>query len=491
MIRKNSSIDEIREEAISQGMVPLFHDGLLKALNGETTMEEITRVAGDIDYVKLMFSKILDQTLTRGIYIDKNENALVAGSLKNLLIIEKKIADIKMEEAFDLVAALGLVYKASDIHIEPEEEKTIIRYRINGVLEDKLSLPKELHGLIIQHIKNLSGLDVKITDRVQEGRFKITEEGKGDRDCRVSIIPSGYGEAVVLRILESDIKTLSLTELGILPEFLPVVKKAITAPTGIIISCGPTSSGKTTTMYSILSLLNNPSIKIMTIEDPIEYRLTGVLQTQVKESSGYTFPEALRSFLRQNPNVILVGEIRDEETAKVAMQASLTGHLILSTLHTADTATVVSRLGNFQISNSEIATSLNMLLAQRLVRKLCPHCKKEENVSEFFKKEIKEEKEKLNKELGEQFGKYFDKEKVYTSVGCEECNFTGFLGQTGLFEILVMDEAFRKIIADGANINILREEVQKRALTLKQDGIIKTLMGIISETEVKRVLGEV
>lgn len=490
LIKKNASIDEIREEAISQGMIPLFHDGLSKVLNGDTTIEEVSRVAGDIDYVQLMFSKILDQTLTRGIYIDKNEKELVFGSLKNLALIEKKISDIKIEEGFDLIASLALVFNASDIHIEPSEEKTLIRYRINGVLEDKLKLPKELHGLIIQHIKNLAGLDVKITDRVQEGRFKISEEEKESRDCRVSIVPSGYGEAVVLRILEADIKTLSLTELGILPEFLPVIKKSISAPTGIVISCGPTSSGKTTTMYSILSLLNNPGVKIMTIEDPIEYRLAGVLQTQVKESSGYTFPEALRSFLRQNPNIILVGEIRDEETAKVAIQASLTGHLILSTLHTADTATVISRLGNFGISNSEIATSLNMLVAQRLVRKLCPYCKKEEKISESFGKEVKEEKEKLNKELEKQFGKYFEGKKTYTSVGCEKCNFTGFLGQTGIFEILVIDEELRKNISKDSNINELREEVEKRTLTLKQDGIIKTLQGITSVEEVSRVLGE-
>ncbi len=490
LIRKNSSIDEIREEAISSGMVPLFHDGLLKSLRGETTLEEITRVAGDIDYVKLMFSKILDQTLTRGIYIDKNERLLISGVLKNLNLLEKKISDIKMEEGFDLICSLGLVYRASDIHIEPTEEYTLIRYRVDGVLEDKLKLPKELHGLIIQHIKNLSGLDVKIMDKVQEGRFKISEEGKGDRDCRVSIVPSGYGEAVVLRILESDIKTLSLTELGILPEFLPLIKKSITNPNGIIVSCGPTSSGKTTTMYSILAMLNNPSVKIMTIEDPIEYRLAGVLQTQVKESSGYTFPEALRSFLRQNPNIILVGEIRDEETAKIAIQASLTGHLILSTLHTSDTATVVTRLANFQITNSEIATSINTLIAQRLVRKLCPYCKKEEKISESFGKEIKEEKEKLPKDLEKQFGRYFDSKKVYIPVGCEKCNFTGYLGQIGIFEVLIIDEDLRKLISSSLDINKFKEEVQKRTLTLKQDGIVKTLQGITSEEEVKRVLGE-
>jgi len=389
-------------------------------------------VAGDIDYVQLMFSKLLDQTLTRGIYIDQTEISLVSGMINNLVLLETKICNIKITDGFDLIFALALIYRASDIHIEPTEQQTIIRYRIDGVLEDKLKLPKELHKLFIQHIKNLAGLNVQITDQVQEGRFKVTEETKGDRDCRVSIIPSGYGEAVVLRILESNITTKSLVDLGMLPEFERDIKQAINIPSGIIISCGPTSAGKTTTMYSVLSLLNNSSVKIMTIEDPIEYRLPGVVQTQVKESSGYTFSTALRSFLRQNPNIILVGEIRDEETAKIAIQASLTGHLILSTLHTKDTAMAISRLTNFQVSRSELAASLNVLIAQRLVRKLCPYCKKEVSISDNIIENIKEENSKLSPNLQHRFGKYFDvkignkTKMIYEPVGCEKCNYTGF-----------------------------------------------------------------
>jgi type II secretory ATPase GspE/PulE/Tfp pilus assembly ATPase PilB-like protein len=484
LVRHNASIDEIREKAISLGMVPLFHAGLLEVLQGNTSLEEITRVAGDIDYVKLMFAKILDQTLARGIVIDSKEISLVAKMINNLSLLETKIRDIKIADGFDLIFALALIYRASDIHIEPTDQQIVVRYRIDGVLEDKLKLPKELHKLYIQHIKNLAGLNVQVTDIVQEGRFKITEEGKGDRDCRVSIIPSGYGETVVLRILESNITTKSLIDLGMLPEFEHDIKQSISMPSGIVISCGPTSAGKTTTMYSILSLLNSPRIKIMTVEDPIEYRLPGVVQTQVNETSGYTFSVALRSFLRQNPNIILVGEIRDEETAKIAIQASLTGHLILSTLHTKDTATAISRLTNFQISYSDIAASLNTLIAQRLIRKLCPYCKKEISIPDNILQSITSEYNKLSPNLRQRFGKYFDvkignkTKMIYEPVGCEKCNYTGFWGQSGIFEILIIDEELRNIIVKGADINILQKEVQKRTLTLKQDGIIKVLQGV-------------
>ena len=461
-------------------MVPLFHDGLLKVLEGITSLEEITRVAGDIDYVKMLYSKLIAQSLTRGITISKDEYDLVKQNLTNLASLQSIMQNAKTEDAFRLICALGLVYNATDIHLEPQENKSVVRYRIDGLLQEKLYFPLEMHSFLIQFVKNLAGLEAQETQQIQEGRFNI-DSVNGSQDVRISLVPSGYGESLVMRLLKKDIRILGLTELGILPEFLPIIKQASQKPNGIILGCGPTSSGKTTTIYAILSNLNKPEVKIMTIEDPIEYRLPGIVQTNVNPKEGYTFSTALRGFLRQNPNIILVGEIRDTETAKIAIQASLTGHLILSTLHTQDCLTAITRLENFQITPSEIASSLNIIIAQRLVRKLCPYCKEEIVLNKSQKEIIDKAFAVLPKNIYQKFEHYLiGKNRIYQAKGCEKCNYSGYSGITGIFEILTINEELRKLISQNVQIDVLKKAIEVRALSLLQDGLIKVLGGFTS-----------
>jgi type IV pilus assembly protein PilB len=484
MIKNKRSIAEIRETAIKQGMVPLFHDGLAKVLRGETSMEELVRVSGDIEYVALMFDKLLKQSLSRGIEITKEEYENVSKIIVNKDRLQGFMEESKPSDAFEMLCILALIYNASDIHMEPENDKVKIRYRIDGVLMDKLIFDINNYLGIIQYLKDLILQDD--TDLINEGRFKIKTE-QGDKDVRVSIIPSGFGESVVLRFLKSDIGNLDLAELGVLPEMLPTLKQMANKPNGIILACGPTSSGKTTTMYSILSSLNKPGVKIMTIEDPIEYQMNNIVQTQVDESKNYTFSEALKGFLRQNPDIILVGEIRDEETAKVATQASLTGHLILSTIHTIDSAGVIPRLANFGIEKQDLSSSFRGAISQRLVRKLCPYCK-EEYVSNEDEKYIENVLNSLSKEMKEKFEFRLSKQrKMFKSVGCEKCNFTGYSGVTGIFEILSSDSEIEGLIVNSADTSILRKELLERSLNLEQDGIMKVINGETSLEEIRRV----
>ncbi len=488
MIKARASISEIRERAIQMGMTPLFHDGLSKVIKGETSMEELVRVSGDIDYINLMFDKLLSQSLLRGIKVTKDEYDNVFGSINNLKKIEKIINEHKAEDAFEMLCILGLIYKASDIHVEPEENIAKVRYRIDGVLQEKIQLDMASYMGIIQYTKQLIGVDYKEKGVVNEGRFKI-ERPEQDQDIRVSIIPSGFGESLVMRFLSANITQLELTDLGIYPEMMPSVKKMMRKPNGIILACGPTSSGKTTTMYAMLTTLNNPNVKIMTVEDPIEYQIKGITQTQVNESKGYTFSAALKSFLRQNPNIILVGEIRDEETAKTAVQASLTGHLILSTIHTIDTSTVISRLKNFNIAGQDLSASFSGAVAQRLVRKLCPYCKEKKELKPEEESFIKETIKGISKEMNKLYEFRLSKEwKMYDKKGCDKCKFTGFEGQVGLFEILYSDTEIEELIASQADANVFKKELLERSLSLTQDGVLKVIEGVTTIEEIKRVI---
>lgn len=488
LIKARASISEIRERAIQMGMTPLFHDGLNKVIKGETSMEELVRVSGDIDYINLMFDKLLSQSLLRGIKVTEDEYQNVLGTVGNVAKLEATINDHKPEDAFEILCILALAYKASDIHIEPEENCAKVRYRIDGVLEEKIKLDLNDYMGIMQYVKQLIGVDYKEKAAIKEGRFKIEMKDK-NQDVRVSIVPSGFGESLVMRVLSANISQIELTDLGIYPEMMPSINKMIKKPNGIILSCGPTSSGKTTTMYSILSRVNSPNIKIMTVEDPIEYQIKGITQTQVDESKEYTFSNALRSFLRQNPNIILVGEIRDEETAKIAVQASLTGHLILSTIHTIDTSTVVSRLKNFGISGQDLSASFGGAIAQRLVRKLCPYCKEEH----ALQKEEKEYLENVLSGISPEMKKLYEFRlskawKTYSKKGCDKCNFTGFLGQTGLFEILYSDSEIEQLISSQADANVFKKELLERSLSLEQDGAMKVIEGVTTLEEIKRVI---
>jgi len=487
LIKDRKAISEIREVAIKAAMVPWFNDGLAKVLRGETSMEELVRVSGDIEYVTLMFDKLLKQTLSRGIEITREEEQNIISIISDQVKIEKLIADTKPADAFEILCILATVYNASDVHIEPEEKEVKIRYRIDGVLVDKLRIKISEYLGIIQYLKDLISYEKNKNELVVEGRFKIKTMAD-NKDVRVSIVPSGFGESVVMRMLKSNISSLDFTEIGFLPETLPMVKKLIAKPNGIVLACGPTSSGKTTTMYSVLSTLNKPDVKIMTIEDPIEYQINNIVQTQIDESKGYTFSEALKSFLRQNPNIILVGEIRDEETAKVAVQASLTGHLILATIHTIDSIGAIPRLLNFGIRTQDLSASFNGAIAQRLVRKLCPYCKQiddREESQEYVNGILKT----LSKEMIKKFEFRLNKDqKIFKSVGCEKCNHTGYQGIIGIFEILLSDEEIASLIANNADSNLFKKELLERSLSIEQDGVMKVIDGTTTVDEIKRVI---
>lgn len=490
LIKNRNSIAEIREMAIKDGMVPLFHDGLAKVLKGETSLEELVRVSGDIEYVALMFDKLLKQSLLRGIEITGEEEKNVLSIINNLPKLEDLINNQKSADVFELICIMALIFKASDIHIEPEEKAVKIRYRVDGVLLDKITMTVGSYLGVIQYLKDLILVDEKNDSLISEGRFKIKTNGQS-KDIRVSIVPSGFGESVVMRLLKSDITKLELTDLGLYPEMLPTLKQIISRPNGIVLACGPTSSGKTTTMYSILSNLNTANVKIMTVEDPIEYQIKGIVQTQVDEKMGYTFSEALRSFLRQNPNIILVGEIRDEETAKVAVQASLTGHLILSTIHTIDSVGAISRLENFGINSQELSASFSGAISQRLVRKLCPYCKEEIKLEKADSEYIEEVLGSISPEMRKKFEYRLSKErKNYKEVGCEKCNHTGFNGQVGLFEILSSDNEIEGLIANKADSLVFKKELLERSLNLEQDGVLKVIEGVTTLSEIRRVIGE-
>ena len=315
----------------------------------------------------------------------------------------------------ELILATGINFGASDIHFEPKKQNLLLRYRIDGLLYEISHLPLEIWKAILLKLKVLSGLKINVTDRAQDGRFSI-ELNSGNIEVRVSSVPSQYGEMVVLRILDPKMILVDLENLGLKEEDLSLLKKIIKKPNGLILNTGPTGAGKTTTFYAILNFLKSPTKKIITVEDPIEYRLKGIDQTQVNPSAGYTFASALRSLVRHDPDIILVGEIRDRETAEIAIQASLTGHLVLSTLHTNDACGAIPRLIDLGVMPKTIASSLSLVIAQRLVRRVCLKCSQEMVPT-------KEELKKVKKVLGEKEFRKIKRMKIRKPKGCKECRF--------------------------------------------------------------------
>ncbi len=396
LILNRASTFELLVSAVDTGMITLYQDGVLRAIEGLTDLTEVERVVGLPGYLDELYDRAVSQVLTRGIIITVQKKEKLQRELqKKKVDIGKIIAATPQEEILNDIIAFGLLMRATDIHIEPTQNELLVRCRIDGLLQDIAKLPRIFHLPMMGELKILGGLKTKEFRGVQEGRFNI-DFADSRLDVRLSIISGGYGETAVIRILglSKDVQAkqgaLSLEAMGIRGETYPLLEKEIQKPSGIILATGPTSSGKTTTLYGILQKLNVRGTKIMTIEDPIEYRLPGVIQTQISEADGYTFANALRAFLRQNPNIIMLGEIRDEETAKIAAQASLTGHLVVSTLHTNDAAGAVQRLANLGVAPGDIASAINAIIAQRLVRKLCAECKKSYQTPEKTIKPITE-----------------------------------------------------------------------------------------------------
>lgn len=395
----------------------------------------------------------------------------------------RKSLQKRITKILEVILGGGISLGASDVHIEPEEEKVKIRLRLDGILQDIIYLDKETYNNILSRVKLLSGIKLNITDRPQDGRFSVAI-GKNTIEIRTSALPAEYGESIVLRILNPK-SLISLEDLGLREDLLKLFERELKKPNGMIIVTGPTGSGKTTTLYAFLKKIHKPEIKIITIEDPIEYRLPGISQTQVAPQKGYDFASGLKSIVRQDPDVILVGEIRDLETANIALQSSLTGHLVLTTLHTNDAAGTIARLINLGAKPADIGPAINLAIAQRLVRKICKKCLKLEKPSV-------EKLKKIKNGLGIRVG---SKIKIPKAMGCQDCNYTGYRGRIGLFEAFLIDDKMEKFILKSPSIAALREEAIKRGggggmTTMMQDGLTKVLAGLTTLEEVERVIGE-
>ncbi len=406
--------------------------------------------------------------------------ATVKVSIEKLLA--KPVEDISIVSLVDLLIEYAYSSEASDIHIEPAPQKLRIRYRIDGILHDLLGeegMSKRLHPEIISRIKVLSGLRTDEHSVPQDGRFKAKIEGVGEADIRVSIMPTYYGENAILRIL-AQTSVFSLEDLGLAATDLVKVEKAIKKSYGMVLANGPTGSGKSTTLYTILKKLNSSDSSIITIEDPIEYSLEGTTQIQVNNQTGLTFASGLRSILRQDPNIVMVGEIRDQETASIAVNAALTGHLVLSTIHTNDAATTFPRLIDMGVPPFLVASTINVAMGQRLVRTICPDCKKERTLTAA---EIKSLSDVLP---------LSDENKVfYIGKGCTKCDGTGYKGRIGIREVLVINEEIRQIImARGSASQIKDAAVRAGMTTMVQDGLQKAIAGITTLEEILRIINE-
>lgn len=399
--------------------------------------------------------------------------------------LQKHISGLKLSDIVDILVAGALKINASDIHLEPEEDKLRIRYRLDGVLSDIADIGSKDYPNLLSRIKLISGLKINIHDSPQDGRFTIRLKNK-DVEVRVSILPGAYGENAVMRILDPETIAQNLDDLGMRPEALSVIKEELKKTTGAILTTGPTGSGKTTTLYAFLKHINEPGIKIITIEDPIEYHIKGISQTQVEPEKGYTFAEGLRSIVRQDPDTILVGEIRDKETAEIAIQAALTGHLVFSTLHTNDASGTIPRLIDLGVNPVNIAPALNLVMAQRLVRRLCQKCGEKKKISAPDLDIIKSSLSSLPANI--KTPAFSESTEIIYPKGCTECNNTGYKGRVGIFELLLMDDEMEKLILKAPSLADIKEMAAKKGmLTMSQDGYLKVLDGITSVEEVMRV----
>ena len=416
-----------------------------------------------------------------------------AGAISTLPALAHEIEAAAAEKSLDRISHVlevllsgAFALRASDIHFEPTRENTRLRYRLDGVLDDITAIDKNSYEKVVNRIKVLSRLKLNVDRSPQDGRFTI-REGKADIEVRVSVLPSEFGETIVMRLLDPRTIHGKLEDLGMRPDFLELVKEHLKKPTGAIFTTGPTGSGKTTTLYAFVRYLNSPEEKIITIEDPIEYRIEGISQTQVDPSAGYAFADGLRSIVRQDPDIILVGEIRDTETAEIALNAALTGHLVLSTLHTNDAAGTIPRLIDLKVQPQIIAPAIRMAMAQRLVRRLCENCRVKRTAGSDEIQKIKSELEPVAAKFNL---KNLENPEIYEPKGCEKCSGKGYKGRTGVYEAFQITPEMEKLIMSNPPLSAVSElAVQQGMITMKQDAYLKLLDGVTDFEEIERILG--
>ncbi len=424
--------------------------------------------------------------ITKDIDITDEELDKFKAGVIDFRSLAEQFQNVPISDILTLMIASAIKVTSSDIHVEAEEKGIAVRYRIDGVLHDVAILPKEQWKKFISRIKLLAALKINITDRPQDGRVTL-KLSSGSLDVRVSTMPTIFGESVVMRILHSGSKGVTFDELGLRGDVHAKLKKEIERPNGMIITTGPTGSGKTTTMYAILRTLNKPGVKIITLEDPVEIKMEGINQSQVDTSRDYTFAKGLRSLMRQDPDICMVGEIRDLETADIAIQAALTGHLMLSTIHTNSASGAIPRFLSMGVKPFLLAPALNSVIGQRLVRKICEHCQEEDNLTpeqmENVMKNLQTlpEAEKKNVDL--------KKLRFYKGKGCQECSGLGYKGRVGIYEIFIMNKEIEQIILSEqvSEYTIQELAVKNGMVTMAQDGLLKALDKITSVAEVFRV----
>ena len=409
----------------------------------------------------------------------------VAPDRKEAPKVNYKIGFIREEKISEIVSHIlefAVKSRSSDIHIEPQEKSTRVRYRIDGILQEKLTIPRELHDSLTSRIKILCGMKIDEKRIPQDGRFNFKANDE-DTDLRVSSLPTSWGEKIVMRLLKKTGGVPDLPELGLRGKAIKNLQDSILRPHGIILICGPTGSGKTTTLYSIISRINTPKVNIVTLEDPIEYKMAGVNQVQINPGVGLTFASGLKSFLRQDPNIILVGEIRDQETADLAVQASLTGHLVFSTLHTNDSSGALPRLLDMGAEPYLLASSMTAIMAQRVTRKIHEDCKE----SYAPDPKILEDMKAI---LGPLWPEGKDV-KLFRGKGCQECGNSGYYGRIGIFEVLPVSDGISKLILERSPASVIEKKAREEGMvTLKQDGYLKVLDGLTTIEEILRVAQE-
>lgn len=452
-----------------------------------TSLSGLKEIWKNYEYIKEGGEKI-----TGAISVDPGRIKELKDEVSSREDLSQKIDEFnepQTSKVLEIVLGGAMALRASDIHIEPASDKNVLRLRVDGILHVvSESLDDKTRKSLVTRIKLLSNMKLNVTDEPQDGRFTFDLPDR-DIELRTSIIPSEYGEGVVMRLLDPNSLKVELEDLGWREDDLEIVEQELKRPNGLILNTGPTGSGKTTTLYAFLKRKNSPEIKIITVEDPIEYHIEGISQTQVDRDSGYTFAKGLRSIVRQDPDVILVGEIRDEETADIALNASLTGHLVFSTLHTNSAVGAIPRLLDLGSQPNVLAPSLSLIIAQRLVRVLCKSCKKKLQIEKEEKEKIKEFLEELPDRVDTSKHKDFE---IYKAEGCKECDDLGYRGRTGVFEILQVTEDMENIIYEKPNEAKLKKLAREQGMVkMQEDGVLKVLSGNTSFKEVERVTGPI
>ena len=475
-------LEDLRNYFTEQGYVPHFYMASLSSL------QKAWERYKEISYAS--------ETRAGSIAISGASLKKIMAGIHNIEDIKKAITEAENDEfhttshILEIAIAGAIAINASDLHFEPEEKTVRLRFRLDGVLHEVLEISPVIHKYINSRIKLISGLKITASSIAQDGRFSIFLD-QDEISLRVSIMPGAYGESIVMRILNPKSIRVKLEDMGIEPKLYDIFMQEIKKPNGMILLTGPTGSGKTTTLYSFLQKIYSEEIKIITIEDPIEYHLPGISQTQTNDEKGYTFLEGLRSALRQDPDVIMVGEIRDSETAKIAVESALTGHLVFSTLHTNNAAGVIPRLIDLDVNPKILVSALSLSIAQRLVRKLCLNCKKEVTATEEqirIIKKVLDNAKAHNKDISN-YNIDENNIKIYGSDGCIECNNTGYKGRMGIFEAIHNDANIEKLIPQNPSEREIKEVASMQGyLDMREDGIIKILKGITSYDEVGSVV---